>query len=216
MPRARTTLILDRRALRIAFALAFGVVSLAGCAKKVPVAQAPPPPLEVPVVPPRLVGPVVVEEPPTPTAEAPEPAPPRQRAPRPAARGNGGTNEPPIVKVEPPPESAGKTPDPAAGQTAGSASGSASAAAAAAPLLRTPDSADDEGVAKSVRETLTRAEQNLNKVNYNALNAGAKEQHDTARRFIAAAQAALKTRRLDFARYVADKAERLSASLLNR
>ena len=60
------------------------------------------------------------------------------------------------------------------------------------------------------------AEQNLNKVNYQALNPGAKAQHDTARRFIAQAQDALKSRRLDFARYLADKADRLSASLLNR
>ncbi len=173
-------------------------------------AQAPPTPLEVPVVPPRLVGPVVVEEPAVPTAEAPEPAPPRQRAPR-VTRGTGNGTEP-VVKVEPPPESA-KAPEAASGQPA---SGTTTAQAGPAPLLRTPDTADDEGVAKIVRDTLNRADQNLNKVNYQALNPGAKAQHDTARRFIAQAQEALKSRRLDFARYLADKADRLSASLLNR
>jgi hypothetical protein len=188
------------------------VLTLGACAKKQPVAQAPPPPpLEVPVVPPRLVGPVVVEEPPVPTAEAPESAPVRPRPPRTnTARANGGTE--PVVKVEPPPESSKPLETPS-GQPSPSA---ANAEAAPPPLLRTQDSADDATVAKSVQETLQRAQQNLDKVNYQALNPGAKAQHDTARRFIAQAQDALKSRRLDFARYLADKADRLSASLLNR
>jgi hypothetical protein len=186
------------------------VIALGACSKKVPLAQAPPPPLEVPVVPPRLVGPVVVEEPPVPTAEAPEPAPARPRPPRATAKANGGTE--PVVKVEPPPESAKalETPN---GQPSPSG---ANAEATPPPLLRTPDTADDATVAKSVQDTLARAQQNLDKVNYQALNPGAKAQHDTARRFIAQALDALKSRRLDFARYLADKADRLSASLLNR
>ena len=175
-------------------------------------AQAPPPPpLEVPVVPPRLVGPVVVEEPPTPTAEVPESAPVRPRPPRNTGRANGGATEP-VVRVEPPQE-APKTPETPNGQQSPSAT---QAEAAPPPLLRTQDSADDATVVKSVQETLQRAQQNLDKVNYQALNPGAKGQHDTARRFIAQAQDALKSRRLDFARYLADKADRLSASLLNR
>ncbi len=99
----------------LALALTVGVVSLAaaGCAKQPQVAEVPPAPLEVPVVPPRLVGPVVVEEPPTPTAEVPEPAPPRQRPPRPAtAKGSGGQSNEPVTRVEPAPESSGKTPEP--------------------------------------------------------------------------------------------------------
>jgi hypothetical protein len=197
-------------ATRIVWAVAVGVVALGGaCSKKAPVVQAPPPPLEVPVVPPRLVGPVVVEEPIVPTAEAPEPTPPRQRAPRPAVeRGNGNGTEP-VVKVEPPPQSA-KPPETPNGQPSPSAT---NAQTGPAPLLRT-DSADDESVAKGVRETLKRAEQNLNKVNYQALNPGAKAQHDTARRFIAQANDALKSRRFEFATYLAEKADRLSASLL--
>ncbi len=71
-------------------------------------------------------------------------------------------------------------------------------------------------MAKSVKDTLARAEANLNKLNYKALNAGAKQQYDMANRFIVQAQDALKGRRLDFARFVADKADKLSASLLNR
>jgi hypothetical protein len=203
------------RVLLVAGAIALGLLTSDACAKKEVVAQAPPPPLEVPVVPPRLVGPVVVEEPPMPTTEVPEPAPVRQRPPRNAGRGNGsgasaGTE--PVVRVEPPQESP-KTPETPNGQP--SASG-ASAEAAPPPLLRTQDTADDASVAKSVQETLQRAQQNLDKVNYQPLNSGAKGQYDTARRFIAQALDALKSRRIDFARYLADKADRLSASLLNR
>ena len=203
------------RVLLIAASLVLGVLTLGfdACAKKTVIAQAPPPPpLEVPVVPPRLVGPVVVEEPPVTTTETPESAPVRPRPPRNAGRANGGTTEP-VVRVEPPQE-APKTPEtPTSGQQSPSAT---NAETAPPPLLRTQDTADDATVVKSVQETLQRAQQNLDKVPYQSLNPGAKAQHDTARRFIAQAQDALKSRRLDFARYLADKADRLSASLLSR
>jgi hypothetical protein len=183
-------------------------LSLVGsaCAKKEAVVVPPPAPLEVPVVPPRLVGPVMVEEPELPPLEVPEPKPARPR-PRPAAKGDD-----PVVKVEPPPDSTTKpndsaTPPPSTGT---------SAAAGPAPLLRTPDTANDAEVSRKVRETLARAGDNLNKINYNGLNQGAKGQHDTARRFIAQAEDALKSKNLVFARYLADKAENISASLINR
>ena len=166
----------------------------------------PPAPLEVPVVPPRLVGPVMVEEPELPQLEVPEPTPPRPR-PRPASKGDD-----PVVKVEPPPDSTTKPDDSA---TPPPSSGS-SAASGPAPLLRTPDTANDAEVSRKVRETLARAGDNLNKINYNGLNQGAKGQHDTARRFIAQAEDALKSKNLVFARYLADKAENISASLINR
>jgi hypothetical protein len=211
MPSVTGNIYCSGRATRIVWAVAVGVIALGGaCSKKAPVVQAPPPPLEVPVVPPRLVGPVVVVEPPVPTAETPEPTPPRQHTPRPAvARGNENGTEP-VVKVEPPPESAKPAETTPGGQPS---TNGTNAQAGPAPLLRT-DSADDESVAKGVRETLKRAEQNLNKVNYQALNPGAKAQHDTARRFIAQANDALKNRRLEFATFLAEKADRLSASLL--
>jgi hypothetical protein len=199
------------RAVLFAGSLAAGVVVIGACSKKEPIAQKPPAPLEVPVVPPRLVGPVVVEEPAPTTAEAPEPAPPRQRPPRAVAKGNGSGGSEPVVKVEPPPEST-KAPETPNGQSSQTGT---SAEAAPPPLLRT-ETADDASVAKSVQETLLRAQQNLDKVNYQSLNPGAKAQHDTARRFIAQAQDALKSRRFEFARYLADKADRLSASLLSR
>lgn len=181
-----------------------GVVSLAACAKKPVMVQADPPPLEVPIVPPRMLGPVAVEDLPVQTVEAPEPAPVRTGGrTRPA-----GKNNDPVVKVEPPPDAT--KPAESNGDPAGTA-----ATVEPAPLLRT-DTADDAEVARKVRETLGRANENLNKANYNNLNAGAKSQFDTARRFIAQSEEALKGHSLTFARYLADKAETLSASLLNR
>jgi outer membrane biosynthesis protein TonB len=188
------------------------VLTLSACAKPQVMALAPPPPLEVPVVPPRLVGPVVVEEPTVPPVEEPEPAPPRTpRTPRPVARPAAGND--PVTKVEPPPEAAAKPPDATTGQAASTGS---SSSGEPAPLLRTPDTANDAEVVKEVRDTLARAGDNLSKVNYNGLNPGAKAQHDTARRFITQAEDALKGKNLVFARYVANKAENISASLLNR
>lgn len=183
-------------------------VSLAGCAKKPLIVLADPAPLEVPLVPPRVLGPVAVEEPAPPPVEATAPAPARPNG-RPR---NTGRTADPVVKVEPPPDPNAK---PAEGTVDPNASGSSSAAPEPAPLLRT-DSADDAEVARKVRDTLGRANENLNKANYNNLGAGAKSQYDTARRFIAQSENALKARNLTFARYVADKAEALSASLLNR
>jgi hypothetical protein len=177
----------------------------AGCTKKPVAVELPPPPLEVPVVPPRLVGPVMVEEPELPPIETPEPVPPRPR-PRPAPVRND-----PVTKVEPPPDPNAKPAEPNGGQAS-----SSSAQGEPAPLLRTPDTANDTEVQRKVRETLARAGENLSKVNYNGLNPGAKAQHDTARRFIQQAEEAVKGKNLVFAGYLANKAEILSASLLNR
>jgi len=166
------------------------------CAKKEAVVAPPPAPLEVPVVPPRLVGPVMVEEPELPQLEIPEVKPTRPR-PRPVAKGDD-----PVVKVEPPPDSTTKPNDPGTPP----ASSGTPAAAGPAPLLRTPDTANDAEVSRQVKATLARAGDNLNKINYNGLNQGAKGQHDTARRFIAQAEDALKSKNLVFARYLAEKA----------
>jgi hypothetical protein len=117
-----------------------------------------------------------------------------------------------VTKVEPPPDPNAKPADTNGGQSASTA-----AQNQPAPLLRTPETSNDTEVVRKVRETLMRAGENLKKVNYNNLNPGAKAQHDTARRFIQQAEEALlKGKSLVFAGYLANKAEDLSASLLNR
>lgn len=196
-----------RTTLVFCLGLGLAAAGVSACGKQEPVVVPPVAPLEVPVVPPRLVGPVMVEEPELPPLEVPEPKPARPR-PRPVA----SKGDDPVVKVEPPPDAAAKPADTATPP----ANAGTPAAAGPAPLLRTPDTANDAEVSRKVRETLARAGDNLNKINYNGLNQGAKGQHDTARRFIAQAEDALKSKNLVFARYLADKAENISASLINR
>ena len=172
-----------------------------GCTRKVIAAAPPPVPLAVPSVPPRIVGPVVVpDERPQPVAEAP--ATPTQR---PASR-------PPRPRPDPAAETAVEDPQRARAEGAEPAA----AAVTPAPLLRTRDTANDAEAAKKVQEVLRRAEQNLAKVNYRGLSANGRKDADTARRFITQAGEALEKRQLVFALSMADKAEALSTSLVNR
>lgn len=175
----------------------------AGCAKKVIAAAPAPVPLAVPVVPPRIVGPVVVpDERPQPVAEAPA-----TPAPRPAPRPRPGLAvRPPDAPVEAGSEDAQRA----------RAEGAEATTPAAPPLLRTRETANDAEAVKKVRDVLDRAEQNLAKVNYKALTANGRQQADTARRFITQAGDALEKRQLTFAASLADKAEALSTSLVNR
>ena len=190
-----------------AVALLGAVLLAAGCAKKPVVVVATPPPLAVPAVPPRLVGPVQVEEEaPPPVEEAPERPAPRS-APR-TPRVTRGTGDPtptrPADTAAPAGDSKpdGETPPPSAEQPP--------------PLLRTVETADDREATRRVKEIIGRAESNLGRVNYRGLSTTAKAQHDTATRLIAQAEEALRVRSFTFARYLADKAEVLSGSLVNR
>jgi hypothetical protein len=174
-----------------------------GCAKKVMAAAPAPVPLAVPVVPPRIVGPVVVpDERPQPVAEAPA-APPARPTPRPKP---GLAVRPPDAPAETPVE------DPQRAR----AEGAEGTTPTAPPLLRTRETANDAEAVKKVRDVLYRAEQNLAKVDYRALSPNGREQAATARRFISQAGDALEKRQLTFALSLADKAEALSTSLVNR
>jgi hypothetical protein len=174
-----------------------------GCTRKVIAAAPAPVPLAVPSVPPRIVGPVVVpEERPQPVAEAPT-APTQRPASRPARAANRPP-DPAETAVEDPQRARAEGAEPVA------------APPTPAPLLRTRDTANDVEAAKKVQEVLRRAEQNLAKVNYRGLSANGRKDADTARRFITQAGEALEKRQLVFAASMAEKAEQLSTSLVNR
>jgi hypothetical protein len=85
-----------------------------------------------------------------------------------------------------------------------------------APVLRTPDTADDSEAARRVRDALGRANSQLARVNAGALGKDARAQYDTARRFIDQAEGALRARNYMFASYLADKAETLARGLVGR
>ena len=175
-----------------------------GCTRRVVAAPPAPVPLSVPSVPPRIVGPVVVpEEKPQPVAEAP-PTPSQRPATRPARLANR------------PPDPAGETvvEDPQRARVEGAEP--VAAPVTPAPLLRTRETANDAEATKKVQEVLRRAEQNLARVNYRGLSTNGRKDADTARRFITQAGEALEKRQLVFAMSMADKAEALSTSLVNR
>lgn len=69
---------------------------------------------------------------------------------------------------------------------------------------------------RSIRETLARASADLGRVNTRGLNADARSQYDTARRFIEQAEDAIRAKNLVFAKNLADKSAALAAQLAGR
>lgn len=161
-------------------------------------------PLEVPPPPPRDVE-VVDSEPPPPATLVPEPArnaPSRTRqSTTPAPRAEPTRPEPPTAEPPPPepPKPIEEPKPPAAPST----------------LQTTPPSAEGE-VERGIRAALARANSDLSRVDYRALNNDARTQYDTAKRFVQQADRALHEKNLVFARSVADKAAALAAQLAGR
>jgi outer membrane biosynthesis protein TonB len=157
-------------------------------------------PLAVPPPPERDIESTDVEAPPPPppepTPEAPRTAPPR---PRPAPPREQPRAEPP--KPEPPPTEAPKPEEAPRGTPS--------------PLQTTPATAEGE-LERGVRATLTRAANELNRIDYRGLNADAKIQYDTAKRFIKQADDAVRSKNLVFAKNLADKAATIADQLAGR
>lgn len=152
-------------------------------------AEAPPVlvPMEVPPVPPRVIVPDIEEIQIAPgDPEAAKPAPPRTDPPP----------KPPDKPTEPPKTGTAEPPR-----------------VEEAPRVRTPQTANDELAEREVRSVMARAQALLRNVDYRPLSAAARQQYDTARRFITQADAALKIRNYVFARNLADKAETLARQL---
>jgi outer membrane biosynthesis protein TonB len=166
------------------------------------------PPLEMPPPPPRDIEPNESEPPPPvslpqePARTAtprPRPAPPTREtrpndAPKPAETPKPTETAPPVIEPpkteEPPP-----TPPPT--------------------LQTTPATAEGE-VERGIRATITRAANDLNRVDYRILNADARTQYNTAKSFIRQADDAIRAKNLVYAKTVADKAAAIAAQLGGR
>jgi len=161
------------------------------------------PPLDMPAPPPREVEPSEPEAPqPVPLVSEParnaqprarpaprEPAAPRAAdAPKPA---EPPKVEPPVVEAPKPPEEPARPPS----------------------TLQTTPATLEGDVERGIRASLTRANADLNRIDYRMLNADAKTQYDTAKRFIRQADDAIRTKNLVFAKNLADKAAALAAQL---
>jgi hypothetical protein len=175
----------------------------AGCVRTAAKTTPDAPPLDMPAPPPREVEPNEPEVPqpvpliiePARTAPPPRtrPATTPQTAPKPVEPPKPA--EPP--KIEPPvelPMPAEEPPKPPS------------------TLQTTPANAEGE-VERGIRATLSRANTDLSRIDYRLLNADAKTQYDTAKRFIRQADDAMRAKNLVFARSLADKAAALAAQL---
>lgn len=188
------------------FYLAGVIVALAagGCATARAKTQPEPASLEVPAPPPRVIVPPDPEpvEPPEPVVE-PETSPqkpPRRQAP---PRSEG--------KVDPARDKKPETQPPAA-----EAVNPAPAVPSPTATLQQALPATRAEVVRQVRDQLLQAQNDLRRVNYGALNADARSQYDTAKRFIEQAEQGLREGNLVFAAKVAEKAAGLAASLVGR
>jgi hypothetical protein len=87
------------------------------------------------------------------------------------------------------------------------------AAPPATTTLQTTPAAEQGVVERAIRATMARAGADLNRIDYRALNANARTQYDTAKRFIQQADDAIRMKNLPFAKNLADKALALAVQL---
>ena len=182
----------------------FLLTAVSGCtrahAKTVP--QTPDAALDIPAPPDRDVQATEVQEPPPPEPPTPAPESPRTQPPRPRPAPAREQPRP----TEPKPEPAAEAPKPVE---------EAPRTPPASTLQTTPATAEGE-LERGVRATLTRATNELNRIDYRVLNADAKDQYDTAKRFIRQADDAVKAKNLVFAKNLADKAATIADQLAGR
>jgi outer membrane biosynthesis protein TonB len=176
---------------RLFFVAALAALATGGCGPARVKTEPVPVSLDVPAPPPRIIVPPEPEPAPPP---APEPEAPVQKALR-----------RPAVATPPRPDSNSK-PD-------------ATRAVASVPppaTLQQALAASPADIVRQVRDQLAQAQSDLRRVDYLGLNADAKSQYDTAKRFIGQAEQALTQKNLVFAAKVAEKAAGLAASLVGR
>lgn len=152
-------------------------------------------PLEIPEPPPRVaINPV------------PGPEPPAEPVPVPAARPTAAIPAPArapaaaTAPTPPPPAPVAQIPEPLP-------------AAAPPPELRPAGPAGRTPTGAQVREALGRAKQKLDLIDRRTLNAGKRADFDSARRFLAQAEGAVKANNLMLAQSSAEKAETLADGL---
>jgi hypothetical protein len=183
--------------------LSLGVAG-AGCFHRSAKTVGDSPPLEMPPPPARVIETVEATPPPPPLPLVEEPAhQPVRPPPRPATRADAPPQprpdppkvEPPAV-VEPPKvtEETSKPPT----------------------TLQTTPAGAERDVERAIRGAIAHANADLKRVNVRALNADARTQYDTAKRFIEQAEDAMKKRNLVFAQNLAEKAQGLAAQLAGR
>jgi hypothetical protein len=184
-------------------ACACAVMSMAagGCSRiSARTVAAPPPPLDIPSPPPRVVETADAEAPsPGTLVDAPTSAAPSSRPPSPRV----GTPKPEPPKPEPVPPPVTEVPPPAE-------------PAKPATTLQTTPPELEAAVEQEIRAKLDRANKDLSRVDYRQLKSDARQQYDQAKGFATRAEEALKQKNLVFARTLADNAANIAAQLAGR
>ena len=179
-------------------------LACASAAAKAPVDR---PAMNVPAPPPRVLEPPA-ELDPEPVGDLPSPpttTPTTSRPNRQREKNNNTADAKPEVKPEAKPaEVTPPAPEPAAPPAAPPAQ------------LRTPQTADPSGAAKTVQATIDRARASLNSINFGAQSDERKKAYNDVKRFINQAEDAMKQGNFVFGQAVAAKAETLARELAGK
>jgi hypothetical protein len=182
-------------------ALVASCVAAAGCSRLSARTVPPPPVLDVPAPPPRVVE-ASDSEPPVPgtLVEAPASNPPSSRRPPPRAEVPKPAEAPkpepapaPVTETVPPPEPVKP-----------------------ATTLATTPPEREAALEREIKSKLDSAQRDLSRVDYGRLSDPAKAEYDRAKRFATQSDEALKAKKLVFARQLADNAANIAAQLANR
>jgi hypothetical protein len=82
--------------------------------------------------------------------------------------------------------------------------------------IRTPATVDTAAAEKQVRDTLNRAQQRLNNINYQRLNGDGQKAYNGVKDFMERAEAAIKASNFELAKGLASNAEKLANEIQSR
>jgi hypothetical protein len=177
-------------------------VSAGGCSRlSARTAPAPPPPLDVPAPPPRVVESLGTDSPsPGTLVDAPESSAPSTRRPPPRVE----VPKPEPKPVEPPASPVTEVPPPVE-------------PAKPVTTLQTTPPEREAALEQEIRTKLDVAVRTLNGIDYRKkLSRSERDQYDQAKGFIARAEKAIEEKNLVFARQLAENAEKMAAQLAGR
>ncbi len=177
------------------------LLGMGGCTRGTPVTAPVSVALDVPPAPARVISTPPEPVAPTEATTVERPAP----ASRPSRTGRSTSTRPDAARPAEPacPEAAPEVVPPTPTEPAPNTG----------PLLRTPQTADESNAERRTTEVLDRANGLLDRVKPETLGPQARQQHETARRFVDQARQAIVDRNFVLASYLADKAETLAKGL---
>lgn len=159
---------------------------------------------------------------PAPPEKTVEPAPAEPQIPEPVPE----LPPPPVVAPRPRPQQreatttatrdTAKPPDPKPAEQTAPPVEATPPAAPVVPPLRTPDAVSPEQNSRQIRDIMGRTNGMLGRIDYRVLTKEGQKAYDDAKQFLDQAESGLKDSNFEFARNVAEKAEKLAKALLGR